>query len=170
MTALAEWTNYYLMIATSAGALIGLQFVVVTLVADKHIKSTETSASALLTPPIVHLGCALLVSILSVVPWPRIEAIIIMWGLVGLGGIVYVAIVSRLMRVQGQYQPVWEDWLFRAILPFVSYGLLGASAAAGLVDAHYALFGVAAATLLLLFLGIHNAWDTIVYLAIVKKE
>jgi hypothetical protein len=34
MTALAEWANFYVIIGSSAGALIGLQFVVITLIAD----------------------------------------------------------------------------------------------------------------------------------------
>jgi len=32
-----------------------------------------------------------------------------------------------------------------------------------------ALFGVGAAALLLLFTGIHNAWDTVTYLVLVKR-
>ncbi|MGC1451610.1 MAG: hypothetical protein WA830_16385 [Candidatus Sulfotelmatobacter sp.] len=33
-----------------------------------------------------------------------------------------------------------------------------------------ALFGVAAAALLLLFIGIHNAWDAVTYHVFVKKR
>lgn len=38
MTALTEWANFYVIVASSAGALIGLPFAV-TLVADKQICS-----------------------------------------------------------------------------------------------------------------------------------
>jgi hypothetical protein len=33
-----------------------------------------------------------------------------------------------------------------------------------------ALFGIATAGLLLLFIGIHNAWDTVTYLVFVRKQ
>lgn len=38
MTALAGWENFYVIVGSSAGALIGLQFVVVTLIADVPIR------------------------------------------------------------------------------------------------------------------------------------
>jgi hypothetical protein len=34
MTALTGWENFYVIVGSAAGALIGLQFVVVTLIAD----------------------------------------------------------------------------------------------------------------------------------------
>ena len=56
MTALAEWNNFYVIVGSSAGALIGLQFVVMTLVADKQSAPSETLGGALATPTIVHFG------------------------------------------------------------------------------------------------------------------
>jgi len=35
---------------------------------------------------------------------------------------------------------------------------------------HEALFGIGAAALLLLFIGIHNAWDAVTYHVFVKKQ
>ncbi len=37
MTATAGWENFYVIVGSSAGALIGLQFVVITLIADMPI-------------------------------------------------------------------------------------------------------------------------------------
>jgi hypothetical protein len=67
------------------------------------------------------------------------------------------------MRTQTIYQPVFEDWLFHAILPFVAYATLAGSAYATRAHAREALFAVGAAALLLLFVGIHNAWDGVTY-------
>ena len=65
---------------------------------------------------------------------------------------------------------MFEDWLFHALLPAVAYAILaGASFAARLYEAR-ALFGVAAASMLLLFIGIHNAWDTATYLVYVRRR
>lgn len=48
--------------------------------------------------------------------------------------------------------------------------MLAVSAWAALSDPRPALFFVAAAALLLLFIGIHNAWDMVTYHVFVKKQ
>jgi hypothetical protein len=67
------------------------------------------------------------------------------------------------------YQPVFEDWLFHALLPFAAHATLAISALAARAHAHQAMFGVAGAALLLLFTGIHNAWDAVTYHIFVKR-
>ena len=78
-------------------------------------------------------------------------------------------IVARRMRVQTAYPPVFEDWLLHVLLPLVAYAVLVLSALAARVYTSEVLFVVGAATLLLLFLGIHNAWDNIVYHVFVRS-
>jgi hypothetical protein len=67
------------------------------------------------------------------------------------------------MRRQTVYQPEFEDWLFHALLPLAAYAMLALSAVATPSHTRDALFGVGAAALLLLFVGIHNAWDSTAY-------
>jgi hypothetical protein len=67
------------------------------------------------------------------------------------------------MRTQTVYKPEFEDWLFHVLLPFTAYLLLAVSAYATRSHLREALFGVGAAALLLLFTGIHNAWDAVTY-------
>ncbi len=81
----------------------------------------------------------------------------------GLIGVVYSIIVAQRMRTQAAYKPVSEDWLFHFLLPFAAYATLAASAYAARRHVHGAMFGVGAAALLLLFIGIHNAWDAVTY-------
>ena len=73
------------------------------------------------------------------------------------------------MRVQTTYQPEFEDWLFHALLPLVAYAMLAVSAFAAPSHLSEALFGVGAAALLLLFIGIHNALDAVAYHVLVNK-
>ena len=63
----------------------------------------------------------------------------------------------------------FEDWLFHLLMPLAAYALLALSALAVSSHADEALFGVGAATLLLLFIGIHNAWDAVAYYVLVNK-
>jgi hypothetical protein len=108
MTALAEWGNFYVLVGSSAGALIGLQFVVMTLVADKQSAPSEALGGALATPTIVHFGAVLLLSALVSAPWHGIAPATVLWALVGLGGLTYVVIVARRVRAQTEYKPVFE--------------------------------------------------------------
>jgi hypothetical protein len=66
--------------------------------------------------------------------------------------------------------PEFEEWLFHVLLPFGAYAILAGSAFAAHSHEDEALFGVAAAVLLLLFDGIHNAWDSVTYHVFVAKH
>ncbi|MBA3913643.1 MAG: hypothetical protein H0X25_07260 [Acidobacteriales bacterium] len=164
MTALSGWQNFYVIVGSSAGALIGLQFVVITLVAELPVKNDlEQAGSAFATPTIVHFGAVLLLAAVISAPWHGTAAPAMIWGVVGLAGVGYELITVRRMRMQKAYSPEWEDWLFHVVLPFAAYAILAGAAYAVRFHPPRALFGVAAATLLLLFSGIHNAWDAVTY-------
>jgi hypothetical protein len=171
MSPLNGWANFYVIVGSSAGALIGLQFVVMTLIAGRSVARGEAQAGdAFSTPSVVHFGVALLLSALLSAPWDGLSTVALVWGSVGLIGIVYVAVVARRMRAQTIYQPVFEDWLFHALLPLVAYAILAGSAFVARSSARTALFLVGAAALLLLFIGIHNAWDTVTHLVFIEKQ
>jgi hypothetical protein len=169
MPALTGWENFYVIVGSSAGALIGLQFVVITLIADMPMARGQAQAGdAFATPTIVHFGAVLLLSAIVSAPWHRVASAAVLWGLLGLTGIVYEIIVVRRMRMQTVYTPQLEDWLFHVLLPFAGYGALSVCAFAVRSHSFEALYGVAGAALLLLFVGIHNAWDAVTYHVFVK--
>jgi hypothetical protein len=170
MKALAEWENFYVIVGSSAGALIGLQFVVITLIAGRPVVTDQAQAGeAFATPTVVHFGAVLLLSAIAAAPWPELGGPSIVWGLLGLIGIVYEIGVAQRMRAQSVYTPQLEDWLFHVLLPFAAYATVTASACAIRVNASIAMFGIGAAALLLLFIGIHNAWDGVTYHIFVNK-
>ncbi len=171
MSPLNGWANFYVIVGSSAGALIGLQFVVMTLIAGRSVARGEAQAGdAFSTPSVVHFGVVLLLSALLSAPWDGVGAVAIVWGLVGLSGIAYSVIVGRRMRAQTVYKPVFEDWLCHVLLPLAAYAILAGSAFAARSYTRTALFLVGAAALLLLFVGIHNAWDTVTHLVFVEKQ
>lgn len=171
MTPFGGWQNFYVIVGSSAGALIGLQFVVMALVADLPRTPGQAQAGhAFATPNIVHFGAVLFLAAALCAPWYGIGAAAVGWGLLGLGGVVYALIVARRLRAQTAYQPVFEDWLFHALLPCTSYATLAATACVARAHPRGALFGVAAAALLLLFIGIHNAWDAVTYHVFVARH
>jgi hypothetical protein len=164
MTPLAGWENFYVIVGSSAGALIGLQFVVVTLIAGMPLVDGQAQAGeAFATPTIVHFSVALLLSAILEAPWHGVAPAVALWGLLGIGGVVYELVVVRRMRAQAVYAPVFEDWLFHVLLPLAAYAALAGSALTARSNLGATLFCVGAAALLLLFVGIHNAWDAVTY-------
>lgn len=163
---LAGWESFYVIVGSSGAALIGLQFVVIVLIAEAHIKSSHETIGAFGTPTVVHFAAALLISAIMSAPWPGLGAVRVAILLVGLAGVFTSANAVRRARRQTGYTPVLEDWLFHTIIPLAGYAVL--FVAALLIVAHTtgAMFTIAAMALLLLLTGIHNAWDTVTYIAV----
>ena len=166
-TALTGWANFFVIVGSSAGALIGLQFVVMALVADVASTASEQqqrqAGEAFATPTIVHFGTVLLLSAVLTAPWPGIRGPVIVVTAIGLCGLIYSLFITRRMRRQTAYQPVFEDWLFHGLFPLTAYALLATSGYEASLHAHGSIFGVGAGALVLLFTGIHNAWDAASY-------
>ena len=164
MTSLSAWENFYVIVGSSPGALIGLQFVVLTLIAAMPRRAgTAQAGAAFSTPNVVHFGSVLLLAGILSAPWEAISPAAILWGVLGLSGIMYEIVVARRMRTQTVYMPVFEDWLFHVVLPLAAYTALAVAAFAAGSHLREALFAIGAAALLLLFVGIHNAWDAVTY-------
>ena len=166
LSPLATWQTFYVIVGTAAATLTGLMFVVITLSARTREPGPSGALGAFATPNIVHFGAALLVAAILNAPWQALWNPGLLLGLCGLGGVIYVVIVLRRARQQTDYQPVLEDWLWHTVLPLVSYIAFVAAAMVLPGNPASALFVIGAATVLLLFIGIHNAWDNVIYIAI----
>ena len=124
MSELGEWDSFYVIVGGAAGALIGLQFVVMTLIAEKPSPGIAQAGPAFATPAIVHFSVALLLSALLRAPWHSITHAAILCSVIGLCGLVYVLLLLRRILRQTAYKPDAEDWTFHVILPFFAYLLL----------------------------------------------
>jgi hypothetical protein len=162
---LTTWQNFYVIIGSSAASLTGLMFVVATLSAGARDRRSSGAIAAFGTPTIVHFCAALLVAAILSAPWQALWNAGLLLGLCGLGGVTYVVIVLRRTRRQRDYNPVLEDWLWHTVFPLVSYTALVVAAIVLAGNPAPALFVIGAATVLLLFIGIHNAWDAVTYIA-----
>jgi hypothetical protein len=165
------WQNFYVIIGSASATLIGLMFVVMTFVAsrERH-QTTEETIGAFATPTVIHLGAVLLTAVVLTAPWPSLWQAALLLSGCGMGGIIYMVVVARRARRQRSYQPVLEDWIWHVILPFLSYASFLAAGLALLRSAWAVLFVIGSAAVLLLFIGIHNAWDTITYLSVISSR
>jgi len=163
---LAAWENFYVIIGSSAAALTGLQFVVIALIAETRKRSSFREIDAFSTPTIVHFCAVLLVSAILSAPWHVLSNAAFAAGMCGAAGVAYVLIVTRRARRQRGYRPVLEDWLWHTVFPFTAYAAFLAAAALLPREPAAVLFVIGAAALFLLFIGIHNAWDTVTYVVV----
>lgn len=163
---LAHWSNFYVMIGSSAAALTGLMFVVITLVTNmERTTRSQDGVQTFSTPTVLHFAAALLIAAVLSAPWHTLVGPAVLLGLMGLYGVVYVLRVSLRAKRLSEYVPDREDWIWYWILPFVAYLaiLIGAIGLAFVPSA--ALFALAGATTLLIFIGIRNSWDVVTFLA-----
>jgi hypothetical protein len=164
---LTSWQSFYVLVGSSGGALIGIQFVVIALVADmRKVSASGDSIGAFATPTVVHLGGALTISAIMSAPWPSLWGPAIAIGVCGLAGLAYSAVVLYRARRQKEYKPVWEDWIWYTVMPSGAYAALTIAGLMIPTFSRSALFTSAASALCLLFIGIHNAWDTVTYMVV----
>jgi hypothetical protein len=165
LSPLGAWESFYVIVGSSAAALTGLQFVVIVLGAEMNAIGGGQAVRAFATPTIVHFGAVLLISAILSAPWHSLSNAGLVLAACGLGGTAYVINIVRHARRQKDYKPVLEDWLWHFSFPLLAYATL--LVAALLLRSHpvAALFWVGTITVFLLFIGIHNAWDAVTWMA-----
>lgn len=164
---LSPWESYYVIVGSSGAALTGLQFVVIALIAETRPRNLEGGGIAAFgTPTVVHFCVALFVAAVLSAPWRGLASVAVALGLCGAFGIGYSIVVTRRAGRQTGYRPVLEDWLWHSVFPLMSYATLLGAGMAFVRHPATALFPVAAAVLLLVFVGIHNAWDTVTFITL----
>ena len=170
MSELTEWDSFYVIVGGAAGALIGLQFVVMTLIAEKPSPGIAQAGPAFATPAIVHFSVALLLSALLRAPWHSVTHVALLCSAIGLCGMLYVLLLLRRILRQTAYKPDAEDWTFHIVLPFLAYLLLTLMPLPSLAYERETLFAIGGGVLLLLFAAIHNAWDAVAYQVFVVRK
>jgi hypothetical protein len=141
---LSAWNSFYVMIGSAAAALTGLMFVVITLVSGANRSPSEAGVATFSTPTVLFTSACMSVPFRSLVP------VAILLGLAGTGGIVYVLRIARQTAELESYRPDAEDWCWHVLLPLIAYA-------------------PAVAVILLIFVGIHNAWDVVTYIAVAPE-
>ncbi len=170
--ALADWQSFYVLLGSSAAALTGLTFVVITLSAERRDESGSaasrlTGLRVFITPTAVHFGVALWLSALMCVPGQTVVALEVLLAVTGVSGLVYCATLLRRMLGSSSslaYKPFVSDWIWNAMLPVLAYLALAVMGLLLPYRTEASLYATGGAVLLLLFIAIHNAWDVVVWM------
>jgi len=163
------WHEFYLLVGTSAAALTGLMFVVVSISPETIAERPKSGVRAFVTPTMVFFATALAVSAFMLVPHIALSALALLLALTAVGGLAYLAWVrGHHFWREGKLDA--EDWVFFIGLPFLSYVLLLAAATAIWQGSGLGAPTLAFVTLLLLVVGIHNAWDLVIWLSQKRRK
>ncbi len=168
---LKPWENFYVIIGSSAAALTGLVFVVITIVSGSdRVRRSREGTRTFTTPTVVHFGAALLASASLSIPWPSLFYVSIVFALLGLFGVGYVLRVAYRIRRMTTYDADTEDWIWHTLMPLLAYGAILAGAVALPALAAEAMFAFAFAVIVLTFTGVHNAWDIVTFIAVENSD
>src|SRR5262249_49341383 len=129
------------------------------------IAGAGATTRAFATPTIVHFCSTLVISSVLSMPWPDVATAGLVLGVGGGLGVIYALYVTRHARGQSVYTPVLRDWIWDCAVPLVAYGVLATAAFRLSQYPLGSLFAIATVALALLFIGIHNSWDSVVYIA-----
>ena len=166
---LSGWENFYVIVGSTAGGLTGLTFVVIALMSDLTRGVRPAGVGTYVTPTIVHFGGVLALAAFLSMPHPSVAALSGCFALAGIAGVIYGGFLGAALHRQRHstlYKPVLEDWIWNVIVPTVVYAGLIVVAALIWRAPKPALYVVAALSLTMLFIGIHNAWDLAVWMTV----
>jgi hypothetical protein len=170
----APWSNFYIIAGSAAATLTGLMFVVVTLATAGPSRQRDEmyiGFAVFNTPTVMHFCTAFLISGILSAPWRSALFPDVIIGIIGFSGLLYVlrVVIFRTNRLR-TYEPDIEDWAWFGILPMLAYAAVTAASILFPWHAEAALFTLAAAIMLLIFIGIRNAWDIVIYLALEQAQ
>ena len=160
-----SWGDYFFMIGSSAAALIGLMFVVITLTAGRQRDEVDSGKKLYTSPIVWHLAVILVLSGGAIVPAMNAKFYAAACGGLGILGVLMgCRSAAGIVRFRGS-----SNKLFDAVW----YGAAPAIACLGLIVAAVALFrgsawapaAVAADLMALLLISIHAEWDLVTFLA-----
>jgi hypothetical protein len=161
------WENFYLIVGPSAGALIGLMFVVVTLTAGRERDATERGKHLYTSPIVWHLGVVLLLSGAAVAPSMNAKLFGVLASALSLLGIamgVRSTIGIARDQLSGPKDSVFDTWWY-GVIPTAVYVGLAAAAVSVLLGWSWSATAVGAALMALLLVSIHAEWDLVTFLA-----
>jgi hypothetical protein len=161
-----HWHEFYLLAGSAAAVLIGLIFVVVTLMSDRPRSSVLAGSRLHMGPVVLHVSFVLALSAAALVPgisgaeFAAVAGVVAVWGLAR--GAMSIAGIRALA---GADTPHWTDSWFYGVIPSLLYLVLGGVAWGFWSGAAWAAYGVAMVVTGLLLISVRNEWDLVTWLA-----
>jgi hypothetical protein len=161
------WENFFYLLGSAAGALIGLMFIVITLTAGHEPRRVSRGAPVYVAPIVFHFAVVFVVSAVSEVPGLSSSLVGLFLGACAIAGLAYSAATTIRLCRKGWEDPIpdWSDKCFYGFLPSVIYLAFAVAAGAVWIAERKAVLAIGGIMLATLLLGIRNAWDLATTLA-----
>jgi len=165
MQQVRDWQTFYTLTGSAAATLLALMFVVISLgMASLGPNMSGEGVRAFVTPTVVYFAAVLMLAALMIMPVMTPLLLGGLLGLGGLGGIGYIVVI-RVDGIWRRSKLPWDDWYWHVALPVVVDGLLIAAGLCLWLGWSPGMICAALADLLLLMIGIRNAWDLAIWMA-----
>ena len=160
LQSLHGWQNFYQLVGEASATLTGLMFVAASLGTSVIDEKAGPKVQTFITPTVAYFSMVLLISALMNIPNQTPLSLALQLSALGLFGTGYSS--SHFRRLRGfdlDPSDTAQVWLWNFALPlFASLWLLGAA-----LDLHriaaQGLDAAAVGVLLLVLVGLHNAWN-----------
>ena len=160
-----HWDSFYLLLGGASGGLIGLVFIVVTLIRGVDARTNLRSGSVFMSPIVFHLATVLVLSALATapdLPWAAVGAIV---GASALAGLVFA---GRVIVMLGPSKAVrathWSDIWAYGVVPALAYLVIAAAATDAWLAPDWTARVLAVGLVALLLGAIRNAWDLVTWI------
>lgn len=159
------WDSFYLLVGGAAGALIGLLFIVVTLIHGSDAELKLRAASVYMTPTVAHLSMVLLLSALATAPGIPITPTGFIFGGCAFVCLAFTARALFMFLTKTIQASHWSDLWGYGVMPFTAcLGLAASVVAIWWAPATWAARGIAASVIFMLLIAIRNAWDLVTWI------
>jgi hypothetical protein len=160
-----HWDSFYLLVGGAAGALIGLLFIVMTLIRGGDADRRLRGAAIFMTPTVVHLSMVLVLSALATAPGLKDHTTGLIFGACALACLGFTGRALFMLTRRSVQTTHWTDLWAYGVAPFSASLALGLSTAAIWIAPEWAALGVAASVIAMLLIAIRNAWDLVTWLS-----
>jgi hypothetical protein len=164
---LGAWHDLYMLVGTASATLVGLLFVAASVGARFFTADRHMALRLFLSPSVVHFTSVLVACLIAISPLRSWKVLAAFLGGDSLFGLLYAAVVWRNMVRHGFTTNIdVEDRVCYAVLPALGYAIMAAACLvlADEVDAGCGM--LAFAMVVLLLVGIRNAWDMTAWMII----
>ncbi|MBV9954744.1 MAG: hypothetical protein JOZ70_05810 [Pseudolabrys sp.] len=168
MEGLHDWHEFYLMLGSSAAALVALLFVAISIGVGFYTHRNTAGTRTFTSPVIVHFSAVLFISAMALAPTHGVVTLFALIGAGVVGAGVAIVTTSHIFDFMG-------DGMVEAIDNY-AYGLIPLAAYVGVIASGILLFNhwewapelLAASVLTQLLVNIRNAWDLM--LSVVRRQ
>jgi hypothetical protein len=163
---LHDWHDFYVLVGTASATLVGLMFVAASIGSTVFNEESRAAMAAFITPTVVHFAAVLFASLVVTMPthgWHFLGGLLAAGGL---AGAIYSGRILVEFIIRHRFNVDFTDRLFYALVPFLGYLLALVAAVLLFIQSAAGAELIAAALLVLLFGGVRNAWDMMVWIVL----